>query len=253
MREILGLALVIVVLAVSPITSAAEHTVTVRSFAFEPNDLTIQVGDTVTFVNQGGFHDVKADDGSFGNTASSTAWTFSRTFTSAGEVRVYCSVHSVPGRDINSGMNARITVAEATPAATFQINQGISGSWYDPNNPGQGFLIDVDPTLPFIFVAWFTFDLPDDSGAGSSSQLWLSGGAAYSGGSAEFDLLLTAGGQFAAPSGAVTNTTIGTGSISFTSCTEGVFAYQITNPPVSGSITLSRLLSGGATLCEQLQ
>ncbi len=234
--------------------SAAEYTVALRNFEFDPNDLAIQVGDTVTFVNQGGFHNVTADDGSFGNSASSTAWSFSQTFNSAGEVRVYCSVHSVPGADINTKMNARITVAAApTPAPSFQINQGISGSWYDSANPGQGFLIDVDPTLPFIFVAWFTYDLPTGGGSTSPGHLWLSGGDAYVDDHAQFRLLLTSDGLFDENSGNITNTEIGTATISFESCTKGSFSYQFDNLGVSGTISLTRLLNGGATLCEQLK
>ena len=41
------------------------HTVDVVNFAFQPDPLTIRVGDTVTWVRQAGFHNVVADDGSF--------------------------------------------------------------------------------------------------------------------------------------------------------------------------------------------
>lgn len=230
--------------------ASAEHSVIVRNFEFVPNDLAINVGDTVTFVNQGGFHDVKADDGSFGNTASTSAWTFSRTFDTAGEVRVYCSIHSIPGQDINTKMNARITVTAA--ASSFAINQGISGSWYDAANPGQGFLIDADPTLPFIFVAWFTYDLPVAGSGTAPGHLWLSGGGAWQGDAATFRLLLTEGGEFDAATGSITNTEIGTATIRFDSCVNGTFTYQFDDPQISGTINLTRLLSGGALLCEQL-
>ena len=41
------------------------RTVTVSNFQFTPRELTVHPGDTVTWVNQGGFHNVTADDGSF--------------------------------------------------------------------------------------------------------------------------------------------------------------------------------------------
>ena len=244
-----NLAVAVLLLCAAEATTAAEHTVILRNLDFVPNNLTIQVGDTINFVNEVGFHDVTADDGSFGNTAANAPWTFSRTFNTAGQVRVHCSIHSFPGADINSSMNALITVA----APSFEINQGISGSWFDAANPGQGFLIDVDPTLPFLFVAWFTYDLPSGQPGASPGQLWLSGGDAYQGDSADFRLLLTSGGQFDQASGAVTNTEIGSATISFESCTRGLFTYQFDNLALSGSIDLTRLLSGGANLCEQLR
>ena len=41
---------------------SATHEVTVGNNFFSPNDLTIQVGDTVRWTNNAGFHDVTADD-----------------------------------------------------------------------------------------------------------------------------------------------------------------------------------------------
>ena len=47
-------------------TWAANHTVEARpNNTFSPSNLTIEVGDSVTFVNAGGFHNVEANDGSF--------------------------------------------------------------------------------------------------------------------------------------------------------------------------------------------
>ena len=44
---------------------AEVHEVTLQNFSFNPNDITIQTGDTVRFSNIQGFHDVTADDQSF--------------------------------------------------------------------------------------------------------------------------------------------------------------------------------------------
>ena len=88
------------------------------SLTFSPSTLAIQVGDSVTWHNNGGgFHNVVADDGSFrcaegcadqgGNgDPSGAAWSFTRTFNLAGTVGYYCEVHGFSG----GGMNGSITV-----------------------------------------------------------------------------------------------------------------------------------------------
>jgi plastocyanin len=106
---------------------AATHIVNVGGTqppAFAPQLITVAVGDTVTFVNQGGNHNVVADDGSFrcsrgcrgdgqGDTgAPSTAhWVVSLTFDVVGTVGYFCEIHGAPG----SGMFGTITVRESTP------------------------------------------------------------------------------------------------------------------------------------------
>lgn len=94
------------------------HSVAVSNFQFTPSQLTVAVGDTVTWTNDGGFHNVAADDASFrcaegcdregGDGApSAAAWSFTRTFTTPGVVRYYCEVHGAPG---GSGMSGTIVV-----------------------------------------------------------------------------------------------------------------------------------------------
>ena len=95
---------------------AATHEVSVRNNFFTPNNITIEVGDTVHWSSSGGFHDVTADDNSFASPTSGNI-DFSRTFTSVAEILYYCSVHSSPGMNINNNMNGRINVV-AAPVAT---------------------------------------------------------------------------------------------------------------------------------------
>ncbi len=84
------------------------HTVDVVNFAFQPDPLTIRVGDTVTWVRQSGFHNVVADDGSFTSGLASSSWTtYSHTFTSVGTFRYYCEIHGGPG---GVGMSGTIIV-----------------------------------------------------------------------------------------------------------------------------------------------
>ncbi len=99
-----GLALASI-LTGAPLASAAEHTVNIVGLTFSPTNLTIQVGDTVTWVNDGGFHNVVADDGSFTSGAASTdLWQYSYTFRAGGSYPYHCEVHQ------GDGMVGTITV-----------------------------------------------------------------------------------------------------------------------------------------------
>ena len=101
------LAVLSLALLVTAPLAAATHNVTVGpDTAFHPAQLTIQAGDTVVWTNIGGLHNVHADDNSFGNSVSTDAWTFSRTFNAAGTVGYHCQEHGGPG----VGMFGTITV-----------------------------------------------------------------------------------------------------------------------------------------------
>ncbi len=78
---------------------------------FTPNTLNIHVGDTVRWHNAGGFHNVLADDSSFGTTVSSDAWTFTHTFNAAGTFGYYCEQHGSPG----AGMFGTVHVTAVAP------------------------------------------------------------------------------------------------------------------------------------------
>jgi plastocyanin len=97
---------------------------------FNPATLTIKPGDTVTFINKGGNHNVVADDGSFrcargcdgdghgGNGAAShTNWIASVTFPKAGTIGYFCEIHGAPGQ----GMFGTITVAAPTPPTPVAV------------------------------------------------------------------------------------------------------------------------------------
>jgi len=88
--------------------------------AFSPATLTITAGDTVTFVNQGGFHNVAADDVSFrcaiscsgsGGDPDSALWSSTVTLASPGTFGYHCEVHGAAGQ----GMFGTITVQAAPP------------------------------------------------------------------------------------------------------------------------------------------
>lgn len=112
--------LLVLILLAPTASQAATHDVSVRNNSFSPNNITIEVGDTVRWTNNSGVHDVTADDNSFASQTASS-FTFSRTFNSVAEVLYYCSVHSSPGLDRNLNMNGRVNVVAATEATDVSI------------------------------------------------------------------------------------------------------------------------------------
>ena len=123
-RHLGVLAFLAILLNLPAPANAATHTVQVLDpRSFSPNDLTIEVGDTVMWVNASGGnqHDVTADDGSF-RSVTASSFEFSRTFNSVAEILYHCTVHSSPGRNRSSNMNGRVTVVESAmvpPSANF--------------------------------------------------------------------------------------------------------------------------------------
>jgi plastocyanin len=101
---------VLVALAVPvPPALAANTNVAVSSNQFTAKDVTVNQGDTVTWHNNGGTHNVHFDDNSFimPSPPSSAAWTVLQTFNTPGTFRYYCQVHGGPG---GIGMSGTVTV-----------------------------------------------------------------------------------------------------------------------------------------------
>jgi plastocyanin len=127
MRVRLGVLALVAALAVSAVSApAANQTVTLdMTNTFTPAAVTVNQGETVTWKNNGGLHNVHFDDNSYVQPASpqSAPWTVSRTFNTPGTFRYYCQVHGGPG---GLGMSGTVTVNPvgyprpkgATPALT---------------------------------------------------------------------------------------------------------------------------------------
>jgi hypothetical protein len=143
-----------------------------------------------------------------------------------------------------------VIVAVEGGSGGFAINQGIAGSWFNPDTAGQGFLIDVNPSSNFIFIAWFTYD-DGSAKIGAPEHRWLTAQGDYSGGSASLPLFVTSGGAFDSPQGTAT-VQDGTLNISFSDCNSGSVQYQLDGDGLSGSIAIQRLLPATADLCETL-
>jgi plastocyanin len=121
-------------LAFPALAAAADHTVQVggSGLVYSPQVLNIAAGDTVTFVNAGGFHNVQSDPGAVtafrcaegcdgaGGTgaASSTAWSATVAFPDPGTAGYHCEIHGAPG----AGMFGTINVTTPVDLQSFSID-----------------------------------------------------------------------------------------------------------------------------------
>ncbi len=114
--------------------AATTHVVTVTSFDFTPQDITINAGDTVEWRCTQGFHDVDSCNvGEPGCTSNATEpfssgaaktapWTYSKTFTLAGPDPYTCTVHAGFGMVGSVTVNAAASNPPAVPDGTDGTN-----------------------------------------------------------------------------------------------------------------------------------
>ncbi|MDJ0655352.1 MAG: hypothetical protein QNJ40_14415 [Xanthomonadales bacterium] len=122
-----------------------------------------------------------------------------------------------------------------------QINNGMTGAWFNPATPGQGMYLDVSKEANLLFGAWFTYEtnLGFSLPPGANEHRWLTFQGPFSGEAATVEVFLTEGGIF--DDAALTTTTaVGQVTISFSTCTDASFAYALDAGP-SGSMELIRL------------
>ena len=110
------------------LTSIAQtnYTVSTSGMSFSPSELTIEIGDTVTFINTGGNHNVNGTQAtfpnnpdSFGNSVSS-GWTYQHVFSIDGEYDFQCDPHS------NAGMKGKIIVQNSTSVQNLDSKSNLN-------------------------------------------------------------------------------------------------------------------------------
>lgn len=110
-------------------SSAAEFAVDVRNYSFASSSLAIKVGDSVTWSNSGGTHNVASSSGLFGNVVSGEAWIYRFTFDSPGSYAYHCSVHSY------IGMSGNILVRAGNAAPVVAVSAPAAGASFAANDP----------------------------------------------------------------------------------------------------------------------
>src|SRR6476661_6602332 len=168
---------------------SANHVVNANSnMTFSPNTLTIPAGDTVTFHNNGGTHNVRSDpgspttfrcangcDGAGGNgNLSSAAWSSTVFFPTAGTVRYFCERHGGAG---GVGMSGRITVT--APIAKLSNFNGDNRSdilWRNSSTGGNVIWRSgssaTTTAVTTLAVAWRAVGVGDYNGDRRADILW---------------------------------------------------------------------------------
>jgi plastocyanin len=248
------LAAFVLLLSACAFTSAfaSDHAVTVGgdSDMFSPATLTINAGDTVTFTEVSGSHNVVSDtaglfrcangcdgDGKGGNgNVAGNNWSVTISFPNAGSFGYYCEAHGSPG----AGMHGTIRVN----SVAFGVTPGITGYWYNTGQSGQGFDVQV-PSSGNIVAIWYVFDA-------TGNNLWLVGQGTYSGGTATLSVYTTTGGFFppAFDPAKIKRTQWGTLTLTFTDCNTGTASWvPLVQGYVSGSMSITRLSGVGGLAC----
>ena len=100
-------------------------------------------------------------------------------------------------------------------ASDFVVTSGISGTWYDPQRSGEGFMIDVAKD-GVVAVSFYTYDT-------QGGQMWIIGAGTVNGNAFVIDFEVTDGGIYGSAFDPllVNHYPWGTGTFTFTSCYAG--------------------------------
>jgi plastocyanin len=250
----------IAILALAAVRAeAADHRVSVggASVRFDPPDITINVGDTVTWVSQSPqSHNVHANDDSFRCAAGCDGqggsggprpgpWTATVAFTRTGVYGYRCDPHA------DYGMRGVVRVVEGGggggdgDTTHVPITSGFTGAWYDPEQSGHGILIEVLPGNQLL-AWWFTFN-PE-----GTQQAWFGNVGSIDDDTATVPALQTEGGRWIPnfdPAN-VTQPAWGTLTFQFTDCNHGEVTFDSAMPGYgSGHMNLVRLTQPAGVTC----
>ena len=103
------MSLLLALVAATP-AGAANQTVVATDRVFTPADVTVFQGESVTWTNGGGSHNVRFEDNAFTMPAAPDAapWSVTRTFDQVGVFRYYCELHGYPnGVDMSGAVTVK--------------------------------------------------------------------------------------------------------------------------------------------------
>lgn len=151
--------------------------------------------------------------------------------------------------------NLVLTSVSVRPEGSFEANEGLSGTWFDPDTAGQGFLMDLFPAGEAlqIFVAWFTYaqsepDPGEVSTFGTIQHRWFTASGEVDGNLAELTITANRGGVFN-DARETSSGPVGTMAIEFRDCTSASLSFAFDGGP-SDTIDIVRLTPD--VFCETL-
>jgi hypothetical protein len=150
--------------------------------------------------------------------------------------------------DPSDDLAASAVISQAAEQPQLPINVGHAGAWYNTETPGQGLMIDIEPTGQSIFLAWFTYT--DSQLDTPNQQHWYTGQGEYSGDIAYLGLYETLGGEFDGLKEPVTKS-VGRLALSFSDCNQAFFAFEIDANGREGEMLLQRAIPDSGAVCEQ--
>lgn len=143
------------------------------------------------------------------------------------------------------------------PSTVVQIDQSMSGSWYDPDTSGQGFFFDVLVDKQALFAGWMTYDLQrpmigTEATIGDPGHRWMTAYGEFSENVAKLNLQTTVGGVFNMPT-ELTEVEEGTLEVELFDCNSGVITFDLIGPGISGAIPIRRGNPANSQACRSLQ
>lgn len=151
--------------------------------------------------------------------------------------------YNYSGPGIGTALREHLLLAfERNDEVTINITNDLNGSWYWPENSGQGIDFQILDEGNTIAGYWYTYE--QEGGA----QRWFAFQGNVNNDLATFNIYTTSGGGFVA--GEAPEITVwGVGSLLAYDCFTGLFRYESDSEGISGEIPLTRLsASTGACL-----
>ena len=128
------------------------HTVNAGSYYYNPNNLTVQVGDSVIWINDGGLHDVNGNTNSITNQPFNNPVTFDSPSTNTVGAVIYAYKFTVPGiynYDCSVGSHAANGMVGSIIVTDPSTNI---------NTADNNYLIYPNPTSDYVYLSGINRD-----------------------------------------------------------------------------------------------
>jgi plastocyanin len=128
------------------------HTVNAGSYYYNPNNLTVQVGDSVFWINDGGLHDVNGNTNSITNQPFNNPVTFDSPSTNTVGAVIYAYKFTVPGTynyDCSVGSHAANGMVGSIIVTDPSTNI---------NTADNNYLIYPNPTFDYVYLSGINRD-----------------------------------------------------------------------------------------------